>query len=72
MSQVVNPEKEAFAIIEDVMARTGKGLQDVVFMVAALYLDHTQMDRLTTRINIPGRGSYSIVVKRNKGRRVRQ
>lgn len=62
----------SFATVERIMAETGQDLQDVIFMVAALFLDHTHMDRLTSRINIPGRGSYSIVVKRNKGRRVRQ
>ena|GEM_PF-6828607 len=50
------------------MAETGENLQEVIFMVAALYLDHTHMDRLTTRISIPGRGSFSIIVKRNKAR----
>jgi hypothetical protein len=65
---MITKSQASFATVERIMAETGENLQEVIFMVAALYLDHTHMDRLTTRISIPGRGSFSIIVKRNKAR----
>jgi len=62
-------DKEAFAVLEEAMARTGKRRDEVSLMISALILDHTKMDRLVVKMDLPGKGKFSVTVKRLSSRR---
>lgn len=68
MSEVIT-NADAFAVLEEAMARTGKKLDEVSLMISALILDHTKMDRLVVKMDLPGKGKFSVTIKRLSSRR---
>lgn len=62
MSQIT--DEEAYDILTKAMDTAGKRLDEICLIGTALVLDRMRMDRYTIKMSLPGKGRYSITVKR--------